>query len=193
MLLVCVRHLPTEWNDKGLLQGQRDIPLIEPDEAALSQVRRNRGVLERLGPFDRVWTSTLQRARRTAELHGFQQFTADAVLDELNFGCWEGRHRDELEAVHGEEWRNDPRGLVLGESLSDLEARIRRFLDMRAGERKSLVFGHGSWMRALRSILEVGDVRAMNRRWIANNEILRFELDGRNPSSGYRHYSSGIS
>jgi broad specificity phosphatase PhoE len=186
MLLVCVRHLPTSWNEKLLLQGQRDIPLIKPDEETLEQVRLSRRKLSELGPFDSVWTSTLERAQHTARLYGYDELVIDPLLDELSFGPFEGRHRDELNAAHGEEWMKDPRGLVLGESLQALHERINAFLEKCSGDRKVLVFGHGSWMRALRSIMENGDVRAMNQRWVANNEILQFEVQ---PAG----YSSGIS
>jgi len=178
MLLVCVRHLPTEWNARELLQGQRDIDLIEPDAAALEGVERNKRRLLEYGRFDRVFTSRLRRTQRTAELHGYVEFTVEPLLDELAFGDWEGKSREEFGEEFGDRWRDDPRDLVLGESLEHLHGRIGRFLAKYASCGQALVFGHGSWLRALRSIMKHGDVRAMNKGWIDNNEILEFSLPG---------------
>ncbi len=184
MLLVCVRHLPTEWNRRGLLQGRRDTELIEPDETTLQAIGRDRERLERLGPFDLVLTSRLQRARRTAEIYGFPNYTADALLDEFDFGEWEGHQRSEMMVVVGTQWEKDPRKLVLGESLVELESRIRMATMKYAVYDRVLAFGHGSWMRALRSIVECGDVRRMNRKWIENGEVLACECDGEGQITG---------
>jgi probable phosphoglycerate mutase len=177
VLLVCVRHLPTEWNARGLLQGRRDTALIDPDAATLAGIRRDRERIDRLGPFDCVLTSTLRRTHRTAELYGFRDCTVEPLLDECDFGEWEGRSREEMQATLGDRWMSDPRGLVLGESLDDLEARIRKAAAKYSTYGRVLAFAHGSWMRALRSIIDCGDLRDMNRRWIDNGELLVCECD----------------
>jgi probable phosphoglycerate mutase len=186
MLLVCVRHLPTQWNVEGLLQGQRDIDLIEPDPATLGVIAENRKRLADYGGFDRILTSGLIRTRRTAEHYGYLDCESEPLLNELDFGDWEGVTRDRFTEEFGDRWMQDPRELVLGESLGHLDERINSFLRKYVNCRKVLVFGHGSWLRALRSIREHGDVRAMNHGWIDNNEILEFEV-------GEGHHSSGTS
>jgi probable phosphoglycerate mutase len=196
MLLVCVRHLETEWNVRGLLQGRRDIGLAEPDGEALRAVRRNLARLQGYGSFERVLVSRLERTRRTAEIYGYRGAAVEPLLDELDFGDYEGLPRERLVRELGDRWTLDPRGLVLGESLSGLEARIRAFLGRYSALASVLAFSHGSWMRALRSIMELGDLRGMNRGWIENNEILEFDVDGRfaeTPPPGGEPQSSGIS
>ena len=34
MRLITIRHLPTDWNLRGIMQGQRDIALVGPDAEA---------------------------------------------------------------------------------------------------------------------------------------------------------------
>ncbi len=177
MLLVCIRHLPTEWNVRGLLQGRRDTDLIEPDAGTLAGIRHGRERIDRLGPFDCVITSTLRRTRQTAELYGFHDGVAEPLLDECDFGEWEGRPRADMQATLGDRWMGDPRGLLLGESLDALEARIRQAAMKYSSYDRVLAFAHGSWMRALRSIIDRGDIRDMNRRWIDNGELLVCECD----------------
>ena len=62
-----VRHGETEWSASGRHTGRTDIPLTEVGE------RKARALKERFkgATFDRVFTSPLQRARRTCELAGF--------------------------------------------------------------------------------------------------------------------------
>jgi probable phosphoglycerate mutase len=176
MLLVSIRHLPTEWNERGLLQGQSDSPVLEITPASEAAIRENLDRIRRLGPFDTVLTSELRRTQTTAAIYGFDSFTPEPLLNELDFGEWEGRTRDEFYAAFGDRWFADPLGLVLGESLADFQSRIARFLEKYRRHTSVLAFSHGSWMRALRSIRAHGDIRAMNIGWIENSELLEVRI-----------------
>ena len=176
MLLVCVRHLPTTWNARGVLQGQRDTELLPLDDHAREAIGRNRKLLAAHN-FDIVLASSLQRTRASAEQYGHLEALAEPLLDELAFGPWEGKPRAELEAAFDGQWLKDPREMVLGESLAELAARIRRFLHKYCIHDQVLAFGHGSWMRALVSIARHGDVRAMNHFFIENSSVHRFEVE----------------
>ncbi len=192
MLLVLIRHLPTEWNRRGLLQGRRDISLAALDAGTDAAVRKNRLRLRALGPFDVVLASSLRRTQQTARLYGFPNFTAEPLLDELDYGPWEGRPREDLYRALGPVWFNDPRGLRLGETMDQFEARLRSFARRYARLPRVLAFAHGSWMRAFRSLIEYGDLRAMNRSWIDNNQLIVLEA----PAARFQpelDYSSGIS
>lgn len=192
MLLVLIRHLPTEWNRKRLLQGRRDIPLAPVEAGDAAAVERNRRRLETLGPFDIVLTSSLRRTQQTARLYGYPGFTAEPLLDELDYGPWEGKLREEFQRAVGRRWFTDPGGLKLGETMEVFAARLGRFARKYAPLSRVLAFAHGSWMRGFRSLAEDGDLRAMNRSWIENNEMLILEVPpGRFTSEAV--YSSGIS
>ncbi|MCP5117935.1 MAG: histidine phosphatase family protein [bacterium] len=176
MNLVCIRHLPTEWNLRRVMQGQRDIPALEPDAASLEAIARNREALPSLGPFDIVVASALSRTQQTAAHYGYPDAVVEPLLNELSFGSWEGRPRAELEAELGDRWLGDPRELVLGEPLAEFTNRIRRFLAKYSVHGRVLAFAHGSWMRGLVSIARHGDVRGMNRFFIENSEVHAFEV-----------------
>ena len=192
MLLVLIRHLPTEWNREGLLQGRRDTPVAPVDAESAAAIERNRRRLEALGPFDAVLASSLARTQQTARLYGFDGFTAEPLLDELDYGPWEGRSREELYRDLGSAWFDDPRGLRLGETMDEFEARLRSFARRYAPFPRVLAFAHGSWMRAFRSLVEHGDLRAMNRSWIDNHELVEIEVSAAAPEAA-PGYSSGIS
>ncbi len=176
MLLALIRHLPTEWNRKGFLQGRRDTPLAALDARDAAAVEQNRRRLETLGPFDIVLASSLRRTQQTARIYGYPGFTAEPLLDELDYGPWEGKLREEFYQALGRRWFDDPGGLALGETMQEFEARLRRFARKYAPLPSVLAFAHGSWMRAFRSLLEHGDLSAMNRFWIENNELLVAEV-----------------
>src|SRR5262245_11333090 len=90
------RHGQTAWSLSGQHTGVTDIPLTangEEDARALG--RRLRGMT-----FARVFTSPLQRARRTCELAGFgTHAVVDPDLVEWNYGDYEGRTSKEIETV----------------------------------------------------------------------------------------------
>jgi probable phosphoglycerate mutase len=184
MLLVCVRHLKTVWNHEGRLQGQRDIDLMPPDEEALAAIRENRKRIAALGPFDTVLASALRRTQQTANHYGVTEFKIEPLADEINFGPYEGKPSKSLVEDFGARWTDDPRDLEFGESLLHLEARIRGFLRKYKDREKVLLFAHGSWLRALVSIAECGDVRNMNTFFIVNNEVRSFEFEADDPVFG---------
>ena len=177
MLLICIRHLQTAWNRDDILQGRCDVGVLDPDENAQRAIHQNRTLLDKVGEFDIVAVSTLKRTRQTAELHGFTHSVREPLLDELAFGSYEGQPREKLLKELGTLWTDDPRDLVLGESLADLEIRIRSFLRKYSQYRRVLVFGHGSWLRGLLSITEHGDLQSMNKVFVENSHILFFEVD----------------
>lgn len=142
-----VRHGVTAWNHEGLIQGWTDIPLSDRGRA---QAERLAGALAgvRIG---KILTSTLQRARETAEIvarpHGLT-VEVDADLREYHCGDWEGRPYLEIRATERDRflaWFNDPDvPMPGGESMNQSRVRamaaLRRRLDglerARAAERQ---------------------------------------------------------
>lgn len=89
MEIFLVRHGETEWNRQRRLQGRTDIPL---NDAGLAEARKAAKALRDVN-FDRIFTSPLQRARKTAEiLRGSREIpiTAEPLLIEVSFGIGEG-------------------------------------------------------------------------------------------------------
>jgi probable phosphoglycerate mutase len=132
-LLYLIRHGRTDWNDAGRLQGQSDPPL---NELGRQQARKAASALEKI-PFQGVYSSDLRRARQTAqelvERTGLP-LRFDRRLREIALGDWEGLAAVDIAARWPNEWQVWLRHPSLarppgGESLPELEARVRAALD----------------------------------------------------------------
>lgn len=173
MIICAVRHLPTEWNLAGILQGRRNPTIRPPDKAMMAMSLETRTSLEERGPFGTVVASPLTRARETASWYGFPDHEVEPLLTELDFGLYEGRPKAELLRDHGDSWSHNPGALTLGEPVRFLGQRVRAFVDTyRArGCQDILLFGHGAWIRAMLSIEKTGDICKMNQFEIAVNSL----------------------
>lgn len=170
-----IRHFRTPWNSQGRLQGRQDVDLDDPlgdcDLAALAANRRELAGQD----FALVLTSPLRRARQTAALHGFSAAVPDPDLAELCFGPWEGRTRDDLEAVHPDLWRNDPRSLPLGEPFGNFLERIRRVQwRVMTANAPVLAFGHGAWLSGLKHMRD--GTPGLHTRSIENGALIMLDL-----------------
>ncbi|MFP3122517.1 histidine phosphatase family protein [Ectobacillus funiculus] len=181
MQITLIRHLPTKWNQKTWLQGRRNIELALLTEDFHKGIAENQQLLKKLFPFDLVLASTLKRTHQTAQLYGYQAETED-LLDELDFGPFEGQPKERLIEVYGEKWIENPKELVLGESIQNLEKRIVLFLDKYKDYGNLLVFGHGSWIRAILSYSQYGHVNHMNKVTVGNNECITLSMASRKES-----------
>src|SRR3974390_852132 len=94
-LIYLARHGETAWSLTGRHTGLTDLPLTECGER---NARRLAGRLQGL-TVAKVFTSPLQRARRTCELAGFGAAAeVDADLVEWDYGQYEGRRTTEIRA-----------------------------------------------------------------------------------------------
>jgi broad specificity phosphatase PhoE len=178
MQVTFIRHLPTEWNKKTWLQGRRDIEISPITDIFQKGIADNQELLKSYEPFDYVLASTLKRTHQTAQLYGYQAET-EQLLDELDFGPYEGLPKGQLIEAYGEKWTDNPKELVLGESIHDLEDRIVLFLDKYKESTNILVFGHGSWIRAILSYSQYGHINNMNKVEFRNNECITLLFDSR--------------
>ena len=111
-IVYLARHGETAWTLSGQHTGLTDLPLTERGE------RNARRLEERLRglSFAKVFTSPLQRARRTCELAGFGAVAEiDRDLVEWNYGDYEGRRTAD---IHRErpDWQMFRDGCPGGES-----------------------------------------------------------------------------
>jgi broad specificity phosphatase PhoE len=145
-MVYLARHGETAWSLSGQHTGLTDLPLTQRGERnARSLGERLRGLT-----FTRVFTSPLQRARRTCELAGFgsmAQFDPDLV--EWNYGNFEGRTSVEIHKDNPD-WQIFRDGCPGGESPAQVAARADRVV-RRVREVKGdvLVFSSGHFLRAL--------------------------------------------
>src|SRR5215470_7657436 len=143
-IVYLARHGETAWTLSGQYTGLTDLPLTERGE------RNARRLSERLCGlnFVKVFTSPLQRARRTCELAGFGAVAEiDRDLVEWNYGDYEGcRSAD----VHREfpDWELFRDGCPHGESPAEAAARADRVVKrLRAIEGNLLLFSSAHFLR----------------------------------------------
>src|SRR5208283_4816684 len=91
--LYLARHGDTAWTDSHQHTGRTDLPLNERGGEHVHQLG------ERLQGFSfvRVFTSPLQRAKKTCELAGFGAVAGvDSDLIEWDYGRFEGTHTGDI-------------------------------------------------------------------------------------------------
>jgi broad specificity phosphatase PhoE len=126
--LLLARHGQSVSNAVRRFQGVQDVALSELGErqaAALGQALRHRRVTA-------VYTSPLERARRTAEIavEGLGlSVTQVHELRELSLGDWEGRTVEEISSLPGDpytQWVRDPVACLPpgAEPLADVQLRV---------------------------------------------------------------------
>ena len=139
-----VRHGETEWSASGRHTSTTDIDLTEAGVAAAERLRH---VLA-TESFALVLTSPRLRARRTAELAGFDA-EVDDDLAEWAYGDYEGLTTEEIRVdVPGwTVWTHPSPG---GETPEQVTERLDRVVDrVRAVDGDALVFAHGHSLPAL--------------------------------------------
>lgn len=176
MRILAIRHLPTSYNKKNLFQGRRDISIITPGVEEIAIIRRNIEFLKKY-KIEEVYTSTLARTQETAELYGYTSYTIAPLLDELDFGEYEGINRDTLIVQKSDLWKNRPHELIFGETIADFSGRIRSFLSKVSNYSNVLLFGHGAWLRALTAISQGDSVNNFNHYNVPNNYLTEFIIE----------------
>ncbi len=161
--LILLRHGQTKWSVTGRHTGRSDVPLTavgEEQAATAGNYLRRRG--EQGRAIRLVFTSPLQRARRTAELAGFPGAEVESDLAEWDYGPVEGRTSAEITEQLGREWEifsDGVNGELLGagerpgERLDELSLRTRRVVSwlrplVRRGD-DVLIVSHGHLLRVL--------------------------------------------
>ncbi len=151
-LVLLVRHAATAWSEAGRHTGRTDIEL---NEAGRDQSLRLASTIERLlhGRGEPVvFSSTLARARQTAELAmpRVHVHETDLVV-EIDYGAYEGLTSAEI-AEREPGWSVFAAGGPGGESIAAVTARCESFVakvERMAAGRPVVVFTHGHTSRAL--------------------------------------------
>jgi probable phosphoglycerate mutase len=140
------RHGETAWSLSGQHTGRTDLPLTERGERNAELLgRRLRG-----RAFARVFTSPLQRARRTCEIAGFGDVAVvDPDLVEWDYGEYEGLTTKQI-LQRRPEWDLFRDGCPGGESVAQISARADRVVaTLRAVNDDALVFASGHILRVI--------------------------------------------
>ena len=139
-----IRHGETAWTKTGRHTGLTDIPLTAHGEGqALRLGEHLRG-----RTYAHVFTSPLQRARRTCELAGFSSAAQiDPDLVEWNYGDYDGLTRTEI-LTRCPGWKLFRDGCPNGESVAEVGTRADRVVGrLRTLAGDALLFSSGHFMR----------------------------------------------
>jgi broad specificity phosphatase PhoE len=148
--LYLVRHGETAWSLSGQHTGRTDIPLTEQGELdARELAERLRGVR-----FSRVFTSPLQRARRTCELAALNKVgEIEPDLAEWNYGNYEGLRTKDIRRGRPD-WNVFRDGCPGGESPAQVSKRADLMIArLRTLEGDLAIFSHGHFGRVLAFVL----------------------------------------
>lgn len=166
-----VRHGATELTAEDRFAGSTEVSLSDEGRTQVAALAQRL----RCDNLDAVYTSPMQRTMETARLiaapHGLEPI-AEPDLREIDYGHWEGRSRDEVEADYGDEynaWQEDPLTVAPagGESGIDVLARalpvLRRIVQDHRHQ-AVLVVSHKGTNRLLVSSLLGFDARGYRDR-----------------------------
>jgi probable phosphoglycerate mutase len=148
------RHGETAWSLSGQHTGRTDLPLTEHGEHNAELLgRRLQG-----RTFAKVFTSPLQRARRTCQIAGFVDVAVvDPNLVEWDYGEYEGLTTKQI-LQRRSDWDLFRDGCPGGESVEQISARADRVVStLRKANGDALVFASGHILRVITA------------RWLALN------------------------
>src|SRR3954451_22158485 len=142
------RHGETAWSLSGQHTGRTDLRLTPRGE----QNAQLLGVRLRAHGFAAIFTSTLQRARRTCEIAGFaESAVVDSDLVEWNYGDFEGLTTKQI-LERNPQWDLIRDGCPGGESVERISARADRVVaKLRAVNGDALIFSSGHILRVIAS------------------------------------------
>ena len=190
--LYLIRHGETDYNNALRFQGQTDIPL---NQKGIEQAEKVAAFLKDV-PLRAIYTSSLKRARTTAEIigraKGLEPQATDA-LREMSFGIWENMNSKDIQKKYAKEWKDffsSPASTKIpeGESMSDVQKRaypeVQRILDQYP-EGDVAFIAHGGIIRVLICTMLGLD---LNRSWhlhVGNASITCFYYWGRSYTLDY--------
>ncbi|MCG7342534.1 histidine phosphatase family protein [Sporosarcina sp. ACRSL] len=142
-----VRHGVTAWNKEGRAQGSSDVPL---DEEGIEMAKR---VADRLSkePWDVIYTSHLQRAKKTAEIIAEQmpgiELVEDARLREIGGGKIEGTTEAERVEKWGKDWKLLDMGFETHKAIVSRGMESIEEIQQKHAGKRVLVVSHGSFIK----------------------------------------------
>lgn len=128
--LYLVRHMETVWNEQQRYIGVTDLPL------SAAGVKNAQLLAEffKAKPVKKLFSSEMLRARQTANILAKKlncPVTVEPLLNEINFGSWEGLTFNEIASNYRElskAWLKNPFTVTIpgGESWDSFVARVKK-------------------------------------------------------------------
>lgn len=187
--LIIVRHCQALGNLERFFQGRIDSDITQTGRAQIGAAAE----LLSAEPIDIMYTSTLKRAKLTAEginIYHEVPIIIDERLAEINAGKWEGVSISEIEKNYPDEfdkWRNFPSVFQApeGESMSEVYDRMKAAVDdiIKANDGKTVcIVSHGCAIKCLMCYLHGWTVKDVANVPIGvNTNVNVVKADGNNP------------
>ena len=174
MELAVIRHTRLDI-ETGRCYGQSEIALADTHDAEFEDLRTRLP-----GPFDRVFSSPLERCTRLADRFA-NAVETDARLLEYDFGDWEMQRWDDIAGTALDAWMQDFVNVPApgGENLVQMHARVQHFIDdLRTQDhRHCLIVTHSGVIRCIWACLlgiPLGEVFKLS---VGYGEVLRCQID----------------
>jgi broad specificity phosphatase PhoE len=170
-VIYAIRHFITPWNAKGLLQGRSDISIdisLPTNKALTLAVSAQLADIQ----FDRVLVSPLKRAIETAQMLGIKSYSISPLIGEMSFGDYEGKPKETMIEDFKGAWETDPMQTSLKTELTELEARIKKFVAEIDSDSNTLIISHGAFIRGLKSYVHFGTIDRMNQSEVRNGDLI---------------------
>lgn len=174
-----VRHGQTDYNLNEIIQGAIDIEL---NETGIKQAYEAKEKLKNI-QFDRIYSSPLKRARKTAEIiseNNNVKVEVDDRLKEISFGINDGNKYGSYDYIGF--WNyNNPHLYPGAENVRDFVKRVGEFLDTLkdVDAENILLVSHGGVSKAVaayfKGIPENGQVNELAK--VENCEVLEFDFN----------------
>lgn len=154
MEVYLIRHTSVAI-DKHVCYGQHDVALSSTFEEEAFKIKEHISTI-----FDKLYSSPSTRCRLLAEKLDANSIAYDDRLLELNFGDWENKKWNEIDAQELHHWMNDfvhvkPSN---GENLNELFGRTKVFMDELRSQpfTKVALVTHAGFLRcAMAYLLEI--------------------------------------
>lgn len=177
-VLYLVRHGETDWNKENRCQGCIDIELNDDG------IIQAQGAAKRLSgeKIDKIYSSTLKRAGKTAEIINNSlnvELVKNESLNEINFGEWEGLTFEEMRNRSDykyNKWSQEPHLVSFpGEgSLKNVFDRAMRYVNQIIDEntgKNILIVSHGGVLKLIiLGVLGIG-LEAYSKFYITNASL----------------------
>ena len=176
-----VRHGETDYNLKEIVQGSTDVEL---NETGIKQAYKAKEKLKDIH-FDKIYSSPLKRAKKTAEVISEDRdvkVNVDKRLTEICFGINEGNKFGTYD-YKGFWNAKNPHLYPEAEDVRDFVKRVSNFLDSLKedgnDEENILLVAHGGVAKAIatyfKGIPEDGQIDQIVK--LSNCDVLKFNLD----------------
>lgn len=179
-----VRHGESEWNVRGLIQGQSDSALTQKGEAQALKLAKELKAIK----FDAVFSSDLMRAKNTADIIALEKNLAvetSKALIERNFGKLDGKPGKQIGIFYELQRKADPDSYKFYGIESDEKIANRMFAFLKEIAvvycgKTALIVTHGSLVRVLLMQLGYATLDQIPPFSVGNGAIVKLESDGVN-------------